>query len=122
MSNGGDATDDPISKKAAFWFSMLRFVGWPGAILIALGYGGYRVAVWSGPKIDAVIQAHVTVVTGLLEQAQIQNKNQTQSNRILDEIKENQKSYASTLDRHGQLIGEIHDVIVPGKVVKAAEK
>ena len=115
MSDGGNVPDDPVSKRAAFWFTMIRFVGWPGAILIALGYGAYEITLWSAPKVDAVIQAHVTVVTGLLEQAQIQNKNQTQSNLILEEIKENQKIYAKALDHHGELIGEIHSAVVPPK-------
>ena len=106
----GEIADDPISKRAAFWFSILKFVGWPGATLIVVCWGfwtaGSRGAEWAAPRIDAAVTNHFTMVNGLLEQGKLQTQ-------ILDEIKENQKIYAKALEHHGELIGEIHSAVLP---------
>lgn len=115
-------------KKAEFWFNMVKFIGWPGVILIAIGYAGWIAssAIW--PYAVKVANAHVTVVTGLLEQQKIQDSRIGDSNTIMEKISVNQTHITDNqikiLDEinnsqitQGKLLIEIHKA-----VVKATEK
>jgi hypothetical protein len=130
MSNG-DTPDDAISKRAAFYFRMFQVVGWPGTILVSLIVGVVITARSTAPYVvnvvDKVVNSHVETLRNMSEaQASIAKsqetsaKNSEQSNQILSEIKENQRTYSKTLIEHGELLHDIHDAVVsPKKKVTA---
>lgn len=113
MSNGDQVPADPISQRAAFWFQMAKFVGWPGVMLVAIFFGFHQIFIWAEPIVERVATAHINVVTGLLEQQKVQNDNQAKSTQILSEIKENQKTQASTIEEHGTILRDIHRAVLP---------
>lgn len=132
--------DDPLSnavkiaeQKAVLWFNLIKFIGWPGVILIVIGYASWNVssAVW--PYIVKIADSHVIVVTGLLEQQKIQDQAKVEGNRILEKITTNQTTItnnqttitnnqlkiideiATSLAVQGKLLIEIHKSVVKVK-------
>lgn len=104
MSNGPplfpNVPTDPISQSAAWWFNLIRTVGWPSVLLAVLAYEGTQFARWFEPRASRVIDTHVETVQGLQSAA----KDQT---RILGEMSESQKSQS-------EMIRDIHRAVVPG--------
>jgi hypothetical protein len=121
MSDGGKpsnpiiSTVDAVEQKIAFWGAMAKYIGWPGVILIFLGYCTYNVGTSCYPFVKNIAESHVTVVTGLLEQQKIQNALKDESNRILEKVNETQKD-------QGVLIEEIHKAVMKPNVGSTAPK
>jgi len=89
---------DPISQRAAWWFAMVRAVGWPTILLFVVGFAGYRFTVWFEPRASKVIDTHVETVGSL----RVQSEKQTQ---ILGEMSDSQKS-------QGDMLRDIHRAVV----------
>lgn len=108
-------------KKAAFWFSMIKVVGWPGLILIVIGLGLWRVFDFTAPYFVRIVETHITVTTGLLEQQKAQNETQARSLTLLAEIKENQRLDSEDRRAHKQLLEKIHNAIISKQNGKTSE-
>lgn len=101
-----------VEQKIAFWGAIAKFVGWPGMILLAMGWGIYCA---SGPVWSLCLRigdAHVVVVTGLLEQQKemvnqqkAQNELKEESNRILEKV-------STEVSDNNHMLQDLHKVIV----------
>lgn len=101
MSNGPTLPPtpaDPISQSAAWWFNLIRTVGWPSVLLAILGYEGAQFAKWFEPRASRVIDTHIETVTGLKSSADSQT-------RILGDMAEQQKTQS-------EMIKDIHRAVV----------
>lgn len=118
MSDGGNGSNPlmdaakSVEQKIAFWGAMAKFIGWPGVILIALGYGAYRTGTAAWPYFVDITTTHVKVVNGLQEtqkelvsQQAKQNDLREESNRIMSKLTENQEA-------HGMMLRDIHNAVV----------
>jgi hypothetical protein len=121
---------DPVSmamkdaeQKATFWFNIIKFIGWPGVILIALSYAGWVAtsAIW--PYAVKIADTHVTVVTGLLEQQKTQDSRMGESNIMMGKINDTQTrmndnqikmidEITASQTMQGKLLIEIHKAVV----------
>jgi hypothetical protein len=99
-------------QKIAFWGAMAKFIGWPGVILILMGYGAYRTGSAAWPYFVDIATTHVKVVEGLQDtqkqlvsqQAQ-QNELREESNKIMSKLSENQEA-------QGLMLRDIHNAVV----------
>ena len=129
MSDGGTNGSSPIGdavksveQKIAFWGAMAKFIGWPGVILILLGYGAYRTGTAAWPYFVDIATTHVKVVSGLQEtqkelasQQAKQNELREESNRIMSKLSDNQESQGDLLKQQGELLRDIHSVVTKKK-------
>jgi hypothetical protein len=97
--------NDYISQRAAFWFSFIKAVGWPGAILIALCYGTHvtvqKLLVVGEPLAARLVDTHITTISGLLEQSR-------KTTEILKELVDYRKEDSARLS-------EVHRAVVPSR-------
>lgn len=119
MSNGDTNGSNPViaaagavEQKIAFWGAMAKFIGWPGVILIVLGYSAYQTGTAAWPYFVDIATTHVKVVDGLQEtQKQLvsqqakQNELREESNKIMSKLTENQEA-------HGMMLKDIHNAVV----------
>jgi len=115
------ATD--AEQKATFWFNMIKFIGWPGVILIVIAYSGLVTAQAIWPYAVKIADTHITVVTGLLEQQKKQDAQAVESNIMMGKINDNQTRISDNqikiIDEinagqtlQGKLLIEIHKAVV----------
>ena len=119
MTDEEVAATTALEKKAEFWVAILKYVGWPGLILLVLGYAGYRTGVWATPLAESVVKSHIETLAivaktqvSISDNQKVMSDNQTRSTQILDEIKETQKVYASDLQKH---LENAKEYIVPAR-------
>lgn len=125
----GDAVSGTIKdaeKKAEFWFNMVKFIGWPGVILIALYFAGSNAAKSLWPYAVKIFDTHIEVVAGLLEQQKVQSIRSEESNKIMEKISMNQiritDNQIKIIDEitagqavHNKMLVEIHKAVVKDK-------